>query len=262
MKRFTKAMMLAVAGAVLVSQSSRAAYTPNDLILGFAQSSATSDLVIDLGQASSLIGQTAVVNLSSDLAGLTSFNSTFNNSPNGVDMAVVGGSQAVGHFGVFATQLRSGGAGNPAVAGSSITATHSSSQMSGGAAAVGGIVGLPTAGNLALLNPTTTPSDNKGWTTAIDTTGLPSNFIAKTGVNPNSTIGANGIIYEDLFAATTASAYTYEGYFTFNYGADSLTFTPATLQVSAVPEPATYGVIAAAGLLVVSLRRQIRSKTV
>ena len=69
-----------------------------------------------------------------------------------------------------------------------------------------------------------------------------SSFYGKTGVQPGSAIGGSGIIVEDLYAATTSSAYTYEGYFTFNYNTDSLTFTSA-----AVPEPSSIGLMAAGG---------------
>ena len=260
MKRFTKTAMLGAAvGAVLVSQSAQAGFTVNDLYLGFTQSSASSDLIIDLGQASSLIGASSVVDLSSDLAGLSTFNSTFNTSANGVGMAVVGGDNVFGSFGVFATQVRSGGAGTAAIPGSSLTATpHSSSAMSGGASAVSAIMssvvgGLPTAGNQA--------SDTTKSYSATEVNGA-TTFLGKTGVQPAGTIGSSGIMYEDLWAATTTKAYTYEGFFTFNYGADSLTFTPASLVVSAVPEPGMYGVMAGAGLLVLSVRRQFSRKTV
>jgi len=255
MKRLTKsAMIAATVGAALASQSAQAGFTVNDLYLGFTTASASSDLIIDLGQASSLIGSGSVVNLSTDLGSLSTFNSTFNSTANGVVMAVVGGNNTFGSFGVFATQVRSGGAGDAAVPGSSISATHSSTQMSGGAAAVAGLAalagGLPTAGN-SLSDP------NKTYSSGIEAAGSQNNFIGKTGVNPAGTIDNTGIIYEDLWAATTGSAYAYKGYFTFNYGTDSLTFTPVP-----VPEPATYGVLAAAGLLILSVRREFGRKAV
>ena len=112
--------------------------------------------------------------------------------------------------------------------------------------------GLPTAGN-QLLDP------NKTFFSTVNQTGLSGNFIGKTGVNPTGMLDATGIIYEDLWAATTASPYTYKGFFTFNYGADSLTFTPATL--TAVPEPGFYGAVAGVGLMVLSARRQFGRKT-
>lgn len=250
MKRLIRTTILAAALAALVSQSTRASFMVNDLYLGFGQSSASSDLIIDLGQASSLLGQTSVVNLSSDLGSLTLFNSTFNNTASGVVMAVVGGNNTPPTYGVFATQLRLGVDG-PGVPDSSITSTHSSSQMSGGAGQVAGLAalagGLPGAGNSLL-------DSHKSFTSAIDTTGVQNNFIGKTGVNPTGTIDSSGVIKEDLWAATTSSPYTYKGFFTFDYNAGSLTFTSV-----AVPEPGTFSLLLA-GLLAVSLRGQLRRK--
>jgi hypothetical protein len=245
---------LVAAGVALVAQGARASFTVNDLYLGFTQGSASSDLIIDLGQASSLFGSSSVVNLSADLGGLTTFNSIFNSTANGVSMAVVGGNNTFGQFGVFATQVRAGGAGDATVPGSSISAGHSSSQMSGGAATITGLAsgGLPTAGN-------SVSDSSKSYSSGIDLTTSATSFVGKTGVNPAGAIGVSGLIYEDLYAATTATAYAYKGYFTFDYNNDSLTFTPAAL--AAVPEPATYGVFAGAGLLVLSLRRQFARKT-
>jgi hypothetical protein len=49
---------------------------------------------------------------------------------------------------------------------------------------------------------------------------------------------------------------TYLGYFTFNGANDELDFTST---VAAVPEPSTYGLLAASGLLALALRRQFGS---
>ncbi len=250
----TKMAILAAASTALISQSARAGFTTNHLYLGFTESTASADLILDVGQASSLINATGPVDLSADLGGLSSFNSSFGSSPNGVVMAVVGGNNTFGAYDVYATQVRSGGAGDPTVAGSSIIAGHSSSQMSGGAAEVASIMsgvvgGLPTAGNSAL-------DTTKSYTSIVDATGVQNNFIGKTGVNPTGTLDTSGLIYEDLYFANVATPYTYEGYFTFNYTADTLTFTPAL----AVPEPGSFSVFAGGALLILSLRNQLRRR--
>jgi hypothetical protein len=89
-----------------------------------------------------------------------------------------------------------------------------------------------------------------------------STFYGTGGVNPAVAIPASGIVYEDLWEVVgSSSAQTaadiYEGYFAFNANTDSLTFTGAAVSV---PEPTTYGLLAGAGLLVVSLRNQFRRK--
>jgi hypothetical protein len=52
----------------------------------------------------------------------------------------------------------------------------------------------------------------------------------------------------------TAGPFTQVGTFTINASTDDVSFT------AAVPEPSTYGVLAAGGLLILSLRRQIMNK--
>ena len=243
MKMRTKLTKTAVFAAS-VSQLAQAGFTANDLYLGFSQSSATSDYIIDLGQPTALgLGGSSVMDISGDFS-LATFNSVFTGGANGVNMAIIGGNNAP-VFGVFATQVRSGGSGDPAVAGSSITATHSTSQMSGGAAsitAIGALAGgLPTAGNY-LLDP------NKTYTAAV-ATGVQNNFIGKTGVIPFGTFDISSILYLDLYHATVSSPYTYLGYFTFDLSTSSpkFTFTPSGAASSAVPPPPPYLLLGRSG---------------
>lgn len=62
-------------------------------------------------------------------------------------------------------------------------------------------------------------------------------------------------IYEALWEVPVGGPDTYEGYFTFQTDGE-VDFTTA---VVAVPEPATYGLLAGIGLLAVGMRRQFRS---
>ena len=145
-------------------------------------------------------------------------------------MAVVGGDNAFGQFGVYATQVRNGGPGNPAVAGSTITAAHTSALMSGGAAQVSGILasipgGLPAAGNSA-VDPT------KSYSAVVDTLQVGGNFIGKTGVVPFGTFDSSAILYLDLYHANVSTPYTYLGYFTMDLSTSSAKFT---FMLSAAP---------------------------
>jgi hypothetical protein len=255
MKNSYKVALLAALGLVAVSSAQASNFSVNELYLGFTSSSATSDLILNLDPSSSLVGQTSVVNLSSDVSGstLSSFNTLFGSSATGVSMSVVGGDNAFGHGDIFATQARVGGAGTASVAGSSVTESLSSAQLTAPAgliAGLGNVNTLPTTGN-------SLSDSTKSWTGLMNTTSA-NEFPSKSGINPVSTIDSSGTILEDLWEVAPSGIDTYEGYFTFNYSGDSLTFTSA--DVSAVPEPTTYGMLAGAGLLLVSFRNQFRRK--
>ena len=258
MKNSYKAALLVALGLVSAS-AVQAQYATDELYLGFTQASATSDIVIDLGQASSIVGQTSVVDLSSLLSSseLSAFSSVFA-SANGVNMSVIGGNNTFGQGNAYATQLRSAAAiaaGNNAAAGSSVTKNLSSATLTGAAGVIAGDLSLPT-GN-AFVQDTT-----KAFSGLV-ATGVQNNYVGKLGVTPTVAIGnatdGSGIAIEDLWLVqATSPKDVYEGYFTFNNNSDSLTFTGA--DVTAVPEHTTYGMLAGAGLLVLSLRNQFTRK--
>jgi hypothetical protein len=256
MKQVMKLTRTSLVTTLMVAAASQAyaGFTVNDLYLGFSQTTATSDYVIDLGQPSTIgAGGSTVVDLSGDFS-LATFNALFTGGPNGVNVSVVGGDNIFGQFGVYATQPRTGGTGLPSVPGSTLTAGHTSALMSGGAAQVAGILastvdGLPTAGN-------STTDSTKSYSTVVNTTGQAGNFIGKTGVNPTGTMDGSGVIYEDLYHATTTSPYTYLGYFTFDQNAGSVSFTPSAAPV---PEPSTYAMVGA-GLVALLLHRRFSRK--
>jgi hypothetical protein len=83
--------------------------------------------------------------------------------------------------------------------------------------------------------------------------------------NPEGTL-SSGVLSFNLYEAIetksglttlTPGAFTDEGTLTINANNDTVTFA-----VAAVPEPATYGLLAAGGLLIVAVRRQLMGKTV
>jgi hypothetical protein len=251
MNKFYKAAVVAVAAA-MVSQTAHATAPANNLELGFTQSSANNDYIIDLGLASSIIGTAPVVDLSGDFS-QSSFNSTFSGGATGVGMGVVGAATAGANpADFFVTQLRGGGAGaNPSVKGTESVSTlgHSSTIVSTGASSFLGVGALPASGS--------TDTAGKPWANNVvaSTSGT---FFNKTGAQPDSAITASDLIFEDLFAVTTAGGYVYQGYFTFNDSnvADPiLTFTSG--MVNSVPEPGVYGAFAGLGVLALALRRQL-----
>ena len=261
MNRMLKPTLLAVASMGVLAQTARAQYNPNDLILGFTQSGAANDYIIDLGNANSTVGAngTTLVNLSGDFS-LSTFNSTFSGGlAAGVNMGIVGGSQPTVGRDLYMTVLRNG-PGTPSLAGSTAPANLGSTAMSSG---VGDVAAMLNGLALSPGGSTTISQGNaNSWTTWVlggpDGTGTPS-FVADTGKNPMGE-GSSSIIYEDLYRGTpgTSGSMTYLGFFTLDTsGGGSLTFTPS---VVAVPEPSAYGLIAGGGLLLLALRKQIRSK--
>jgi hypothetical protein len=248
MNKFYKAAIMAVAAA-MVSQTAHAVAPINNLELGFTQSSANNDYIINLGLASSIIGTAPVVDLSGDFS-QSSFNSTFSGGATGVGMGVVGSDNSPADF--FVTQLRGGGLANPSnVKGTESVSSflHSTTVVSGAANAFLGVGALPASGSV----------DNVGtpWRTSVvaNTSGT---FFNKSGANPDSAITASDLIIEDLFEVTAAGGYVYQGYLTFNDSntADPiLTFTSG--MVNSVPEPGVYGAFAGLGVLALALRRQL-----
>ena len=258
MKKLTSAAAFLIGGAILASQSAFAqTFTANDLYLGFENfnGGATEDYIIDLGQASGIVGGSSVVNLSSDFS-LSDFNAVLGTSAS-VNAGVVGGSQYnPPGWDVYATQLRVGGAGNPAVAGSDESGnTFYEAEISTSVAPLSNL-NAPTAGH-GLLD------TSLSWTYNVEPApnqGVQS-FYANSGINPSSPISAGGVLYEDLWESTATytqgSAFRYLGYFALDLSGSnpSLTFTP-----QAVPEPTVLGLLGGAGLLLLSFRRRLIGK--
>jgi hypothetical protein len=232
MKRLTKAGILAI-GAALVSQAAQAQFTANDLYLGLTQSSATSDYILDLGQASSITGQSSVVNLSSDFS-LSTFNSIFTGGATGVSMGVVGGRGTFGSVDLYTTSADTTG-----YSSSSSTLTTAANRISTMSPV------LPTAGNGV-------GDSTKSWAADISPTFTAQSFYGASGINPDSAIGGSGILQENLYEATPGNGYTYLGYFTLDTtgGSPSVDFT----SIDVVPEPGTVSLLAIGGLLLWSLR--------
>jgi hypothetical protein len=227
-KNLAAAMM--VAGAVMASHSAFAqvAFVKNDLYAGFenAAGSGTADYIVNLGPASSLVSQTAVVNLSGGFLE-SDFNSTALKGTIASDImgGVVGATN--GNTGdVYATVLRTSNIGIPSLAGSTAPTGISRSQDDAAEANLSSLV-TPAAG-AGLLDTT------KSWESAVEPTFTADSFYGASGINPDSPVTTGSIVYEDLWFSTSSSLsgtkpFTYEGYFTFNFtGATAaVTFTPS-----------------------------------
>ena len=272
MNKIIKSTMLA-AGAVLVTQGAHAQFANGDLLLGFTTSGSANEFVADLGNFSSVVGVggTTPVNLSSDVNGgngLTSFSSVFASGPNGLNVGVAGGNNSFGASSIYVTAARIGGAGNPAVAGSS---TPTSLAHTPGKAGIAAVASMDSASGLSLSGGQSGVFARAGnaagysWFNGLENLTPPvgTSYLESTGYNPDST-ASGSVVFLDLYGTPSTSSsgtynFSYQGYFTFDDSGASptLTFTPAA---TAVPEPSTYGIIAGAGLLLVCLRNRIGEK--
>jgi len=239
MNKLFKAALL-VAGAALISQTAQAAYNPDDLVLGFDSPSAANDYIIDLGQASSILG-TPTTDLSS-LFSLSTFNSTFSGL-DGTSMGVVGGNSALTSFNVYVT-----GSGQPfQLAGNPLkTAVGDVSVMVGN---------LGLSGGLSTTDPRTDPNsyNNK----VAPSVGIGS-FLTDSGVNPLAAASGN-VLTENLWEQSGNNAFLYKGYFTLDLSGDTthyLTFTAVP-----VPEPSVFGLLGGFGALGLWFRSRFNRKT-
>jgi PKD repeat protein len=219
--------VLLAASATLQCHAFSNNFTTNDLYLGFTESGAPDDYILDLGQPSAVgAGGTQVKDLSSQFS-LSTFNSVFSGGPDGVVMAVIGANNTFNHGDVYGTQLRTANFGIPSLPGSSINESNlPSADLTAAAGTLGTIMvntgKLPSAGGSKL--------DASLSYTAVVESSSPSQFYAKSGVMAWSTIGASSNIVMDLWLVPASSpTNVYLGYFTFDLstGTPKFTFTPS-----------------------------------
>lgn len=209
----------------------------NDLHFGFENSAGdgSADYIINLGPASAMVGGNSVVTLSGDFL-LSDFNSSALVGTNSASIVggVVGGSLSVGHPSDFyVTELRSGGVGIPSVPGS-IAPTSTTKDEDNLAYTSFEEINAPASG-AGLLD------GSKTWESYVEPTYTSGSVYGNIGINPDSSVATNTVLYEDLWytvnnSLSSTQPFTYEGYFTLNLTGSSpkLTFTP-----EAAPAPLT-----------------------
>ncbi|HXR47574.1 MAG TPA: hypothetical protein VN784_09055 [Candidatus Limnocylindrales bacterium] len=230
---------IVIGGALMASPSAFAQVSliSDDLYMGFENQAGggTADYIINLGPASGIVGSSSVVNLSSDFS-LSSFNSVL-----GASSSMFGGVVAASNGNppnLYATQLRSGGAGIPSVPGSTSPGTFYKGDILLGYSDVGQLYHLPAAGAGVL-------DTSKSWENYVEPANANGTFYGDMGFSPDSPVGPSTVLYEDLWyvsnnSSSTKIPFTYVGYFTLNLtgGSPSLTFTPTN-----APAPLTNPVI-------------------
>jgi hypothetical protein len=234
MKSSYKLALLAALGLASVTAAHAQAYNdgsstqPGDLIVGVYQPGATSTEVIDLGAFTSLVnGQTW--NLSSGLstAGITLSSTGF--------FGVVGDfSNPSGADSVYSTLAN----GTP----SKINGNSAFSSIDSGFSTIA--IGPESIGSQNL-------SGGNDWKTSADPT-VSGTAAASLGYSPDVAVTSGAKLWT---INDDNSAPTLDGTFTLNTTSDVLTFNAV-----AVPEPTTYGLVAGAGLLIVSLRGKFSRK--
>ena len=229
----------------MATQSASAQFVANDLYMGFQNSSATSDYIIDLGSASSIVGAINTVSFSVNASFLSAV------SGSGLNAGVVGGKQSsTGTADLYLTTLRTGSDMNPQVPGSSIGNTMNRSGINGAASTIAALTGV---GGL---------DSTKSWQNNIAPTDTGSTFFGNTGLNPDSSLTTSSVLYEDLWTVSspnngTYNPYTYLGYFTIDDTGSSpnVFFSP-----EAVPEPSTVALAGMGGLLALAISRRFVAK--
>jgi hypothetical protein len=229
MKNLYKAALLAALGigaaSAVQAQTVQSSYTAGDLLVGLYQSGVNTTTVVDIGSASSLAnGQSWNLSSFAAAAGITSAS----------DFGIIGDVIAGGTTGD--TLYSTGG-------GLNYTAFKHNSNFNGVAA------DISTIGN---NQGTQLISGGNGFDWFSETLVAGSGvYLSDSGVQANMAPGTAETLYSSVIGgsgSTTTSAYQ----FNFDAATDVLTYG----TVSAVPEPGVYGLLAGAGLLIVSLRKQ------
>lgn len=242
MKTFIKTMLVAAATVAALS-TAQAQYTQGDLLAGFTWG-AGKDLIVDLGQASALAnGEQWNVGALLSAAGQSSVN--------GVEFGVVGVSASTATKTVYSTF-----AGDTSALNTFSSTYYGKLKNAAGALAAWGTV---TAGTAPIVSyGTDLVADSASVASQMNPAGTSStSWGAVFGNSPLTTAGFTGSsvainLYEFDALGDPGTLDPNTG-FTLSSGGE-LTYG------TAVPEPATYGLLAGLGMLALSIRRQLLAK--
>ena len=258
MKHLLPKAALATLGVALIAQTASAQYAPGDLILGVRQLNSTVSYELDLGQGSLFTAGTSYAwATSADLSAL------FGSSGTPILWSVAGtlGNASGNGTGARATWVTADAPGGPGtstpwlngqITGSFPTAVTKISSMGTG------YQSTLTPGLLpgSVYQANTAANSYTSFTTGANTTGNPGQ-LQYTRFSPTIENSLAPSVYSDLYKiaiGATGSSGIDEGDFYFDAnGVFHFNGVP-------VPEPTTYGLIAAAGLLCLTLGQQFRRK--
>jgi hypothetical protein len=249
-------------GLALASLSAQAQFSPasGDVILDLSKTGA-SDLEVDVGNISTFLSQAPGTTVVLGGSGLNYYTSTelatdFGSGGSSLDGVKLTAIATTASTVDFFTVLRSDPAQQNSTPGNVTPSTLSNihNAIAGVSSAAASWSLNPTAGALNTASAVEIPNGNvDSFTTHLPgITGYTGTQIVNT--TPSGFTGTPGdSIASDLFEYS-AGHVTYVGDFTFNSDGT----TDFSTAPSAVPEPSTYGLIAAAGLLLLAMKNQVR----
>ena len=260
MKSILKKAVLASAGLALASTSALAqtsTYADQDVLLSFRKAGTQNDLIVDLGSVSAFT-QTSSFDLGTKAFNDAILLSIFGGSLNGVVWSVWAGNNTTGG----GNQNWLSGASSTGWSGSTLVGTKS---VASAINSYGGnnINPAQVFSTQVPGNPTeyTTPTSSSfSFTTYQGNAGKVNGTFSQgsTDIGNGVTFGTIGY-FTDITGTKGGGSSVVLGDFTFNALTGDGMWNGAD-QVAA-PEPGTYGILAGAGLLALSLRRQFTRKT-